>query len=62
MVKNYQPEPLGDYRVIKAGSALHHKSSTVIGIDNRSQRKGDYKKKKRYLIDVLLGAGWCEDL
>lgn len=38
------PEPLGDYPVIKDGSLLHNKSSTVIGINNQSQREGDYKK------------------
>lgn len=57
------PEPLGDYPVIKDGSLLCYKSSTVTGINNQSQREGDDKKKKaHYLIYVLLGAGWCGDL
>lgn len=55
------PEPLGDYPVIKDGSLLCNKSSTVIGINNQSQREGDYKKKHN-LIYVLLGAGRCGDL
>lgn len=38
------PESLGDYQVIKDGSLLRNKSSTVIGINNQSQREGDYKK------------------
>lgn len=55
------PEPLGDYPVIKDGSLLHNKSSTVIGINNQSQREGNYKKKHD-LIYVLLGTGQCGDL
>lgn len=55
------PKPLGDYLVIKDGSLLCNKSSTVVRINNQSQREGDYKEKYN-LIYVLLGAGWCGDL
>lgn len=55
------PESLGDYLVIKDGSLLCNKSSTVVRINNQTQREGDYKEKHN-LIYVLLGAGWCGDL
>lgn len=34
------PESLGDYLVIKDGSLLCNKSSTVVRINNQSQREG----------------------
>lgn len=51
-------EPLGDYPVIKDGSLLRNKSSTVTGINNQSQREGDYKKTRFDLCAFRSRAVW----